>query len=239
MTTWRLPPTAAAAVKELGLLGELAFAIDWKKAAILTALVGPSPGYGGDRTMSSSYPYSTVTLTALGITGIRSRGTVVRYRNEWMKKFGFVPALGANIELPDEPFPEHPDSESAREEFQLMQEAVRAKNSTELSALLDECTELFSVFQTAEAEEQPVAAAPAKKAAPVWATESVVDTEVPSWELVLQRARWARGVLRSAETAIPSAVPSAEESLELLTITEEVIAVAHALTGRVPDGAAR
>lgn len=126
MSRYQMPSSMTEAVSELGTLGELARVTDWKKAAIVAALVGPNMGVGiGERFSLGQrhYPFSPKALTQLGIVGLRSDSTVRRYRDTWFAVRTTAPMLdGSEIDLPDDEFPE---SESAAVMRDHRQETAR------------------------------------------------------------------------------------------------------------------
>ena len=72
--TFDVPRTIEQAVTSANLLGELAFAATWKRAAIVRAFCEKEPTRGrkGDRTKSSAI--SMREFTRLGVVGLKSQG---------------------------------------------------------------------------------------------------------------------------------------------------------------------
>ena len=108
MATFKVPDSAEEAVEQLGSLGRRVDAINrllsarkWERAAIIACLVGPERGKGRPPSKSltiETFPFSTVTLSNLGIHGLRSSNTVAHYRNVWCRERP-VPDFGDEVDL--------------------------------------------------------------------------------------------------------------------------------------------
>ena len=95
---YKVPASADRVLAELGAVAELVNATEWKKAALVTALVGPSAGRG--RPVNDGNP-SFMTVTALAerkFRGLRDREQVAYYRDCWLRHFS-VPKPGEVIDF--------------------------------------------------------------------------------------------------------------------------------------------
>jgi hypothetical protein len=107
MSKFKVPESAEEAVEQLGALGRRVDALNrllsarkWERAAIIACLVGPERGKGRPPTSLNieTFPYSTVTLSELGIYGLRSSNTVAHYRNVWCRERP-IPDWGDEVDL--------------------------------------------------------------------------------------------------------------------------------------------
>lgn len=107
MTVIKIPDSAEEAVAQLGDVGQaidrlnlLMTARHWQRAALIALLVGPERGKGRPRKSLTieTFPYSTVSLSDLGIHGLRSSNTISRYRNIWCRERQ-IPDFGDEIDL--------------------------------------------------------------------------------------------------------------------------------------------
>src|SRR5690242_9875076 len=102
-----VPPSATEADQRARLLGEIATAIDWKRAAIVYARVRLHPRQGRPKTenLKSEDFLTPEQYARLGIHGLRSATTVRRYQRAWQKAVddGLTqPAkLGVEVDLPE------------------------------------------------------------------------------------------------------------------------------------------
>jgi hypothetical protein len=86
MTSISVPASLEEAQTELGALGELLIAGEWHRAAIVAAFTKDSEAVDA--------------FVALGITGLKTRDTVLLYRKRWTDAFGTRPKPGSRVVLP-------------------------------------------------------------------------------------------------------------------------------------------
>lgn len=128
MSNVNMPSSTEQAVAALEAKCRLSAATEWEKAALIAMLVGPPrPGY-------TDAPYSTSELAALGFHGLRSESTVRRYRDAWFLVRGDMPRSGEPLELPDEDFPEAPETIRKRQQ----KEAQGARAGVAMQAVVAE-----------------------------------------------------------------------------------------------------
>lgn len=95
---FEIPSSIEHAAQRLDSLGELVFAAEWKRAAIVRAFV--TKGEGGRRTGSKVSQLSVREFAELGIVGLKSRNTVGRYHDAWELTGLPDPKPGQTVELP-------------------------------------------------------------------------------------------------------------------------------------------
>ncbi|CPR33704.1 Uncharacterised protein [Mycobacteroides abscessus] len=100
----KIPESIEDAVLNLKGLGELITASEWQRAALVWAFTQEGkPGPPGDRTTSG--PISINDFTRQGISGLKSKETVRKYRRAWSKAIadGFTTNVkpGDLIDLPE------------------------------------------------------------------------------------------------------------------------------------------
>jgi len=94
-----IPETIDAAVERLRGIGTLVTAKEWERAAIVAAFVEPGQGEGGKPV--SSARISAAEFAKLGIHGLRSHVTVLRYVRIWEAHHdGSRPEPGKKVKLP-------------------------------------------------------------------------------------------------------------------------------------------
>ena len=99
----RIPATLPEAQTELAGLGKLLTAGEWHRAAILAAFVATSPNQAH---VKSDMRMSPTEFAALGIHGLRSKNTIVRYVQAWLDAHdGQYPQPGEDVELPTTEWP--------------------------------------------------------------------------------------------------------------------------------------
>lgn len=101
---YQVPSTTEEMLTDLSAAAELAHATEWKKAALVAALVGPAPGSGGDRrSVNRSNGNITVCsikdLSARKYRGLRSDKTIRHYRDVWFKAGFSRPEPGEQIDF--------------------------------------------------------------------------------------------------------------------------------------------
>lgn len=99
MTSYNVPPTLAAAKKELGTLGSLLTATQWERAAVVYAFTrdGRVADFGNSK-------LSTRDFAALGLQGLKKIETVSFYRKQWeraMKHGAPAAEAGKRVRLPE------------------------------------------------------------------------------------------------------------------------------------------
>lgn len=99
MTSYNVPPTLAAAKKELGALGSLLTATQWERSAVVYAFArdGRVADFGNSK-------LSTRDFAALSLQGLRKPETVSFYIKQWeraMKHGTPAAAPGKRVRLPD------------------------------------------------------------------------------------------------------------------------------------------
>lgn len=105
MTKIQVPRTPKGVMKELGEVGELLTATEWKRAALLASVVR-LPGRGARREERTTTFFTANSFADLGITGLRSDKTVHLYVQRWLDaNDGVYPELGSRVELPDLDWP--------------------------------------------------------------------------------------------------------------------------------------
>lgn len=99
MATITIPDTTAETMRELEGVSALLHAKTWERAALIATLVGPPTGSGRRKKSSMlNFSYTPDTLAALHLQGLRSKATVIYYRDQWCKHRP-VPHLGDTVDL--------------------------------------------------------------------------------------------------------------------------------------------
>lgn len=109
MGTIKIPRTRGEVTEELGQIGELLTATEWRRAALLAAVVR-MPGSGsnrGSRQVNADIGvYTPEQFAALGLNGLRSHSTVRLYVQRWLDAHdGQYPDLGETVTVPDDEWP--------------------------------------------------------------------------------------------------------------------------------------
>lgn len=101
-------------LEELRGLGRLLTSSDWEKAAVVATFVELKDGRGGDKKsatakikVKSDFDLTTYEFAELGIVGLKSKNSVVRYAKAWMDEVGTRPQPGQPIAVPTKPLPKH------------------------------------------------------------------------------------------------------------------------------------
>lgn len=109
MTRFKIPRSPQAVTDALGEIGELLTATEWKRAALLAAVVR-LPGQGvephGRMEKRGIALFTAPEFAALDIKGLRSANTVRLYVQRWLDaNDGEYPQLGASVTLPTDDWP--------------------------------------------------------------------------------------------------------------------------------------
>lgn len=109
MTRFKIPRSPEAVTDQLGEIGELLTATEWKRAALLASVVRLDPNGGGRNARKPAATggfHSATSFSELGITGLRSKGTVTLYVQRWLEaNDDEYPELGATVVLPEDDWP--------------------------------------------------------------------------------------------------------------------------------------
>lgn len=102
-----MPVSLEAAMSELDGIQQLVSVKEWRRAAIVACFVRLDNKAGRPSNRSEVTDFLTPAQFAeLGINGLRSKTTVQMYVQRWVDaKFGEYPQPGAEVVLPDEPWP--------------------------------------------------------------------------------------------------------------------------------------
>lgn len=105
MASIQIPRTAKAVVAELGTVGELLTATEWRKAALIASVVR-LPGRGARREEAGSSFFTAEQFADQRLAGLRSKDTVRLYVERWLAaNDGAYPRLGAKVKLPTDEWP--------------------------------------------------------------------------------------------------------------------------------------
>ncbi len=107
MSAIRLPKTIDQAVERLTGIESLLTATDWERAAIVFVFTDISNSRAH---LHASSSMSVTEFARLGIAGLKSKDTVRRYHEAWVKYGDTSIQPGDQVELPTDTFPESPDS---------------------------------------------------------------------------------------------------------------------------------
>lgn len=77
-------PCSGSMLEALEQVSDFANAIEWYRAALVAALVGPAPGKGRRRKDEKSSYLLVDELAEKKIAGLRSKDTIRRYRDDWL-----------------------------------------------------------------------------------------------------------------------------------------------------------
>jgi len=107
MERFKIPRSVGGVTQELDQIGALLTATEWKRAALLAAVVRlPGSGRPPAGEKAGSGFFTSVTFAEQGIKGLRSKGTVQLYVQRWLDaNDGEYPELGKTITLPDIDWP--------------------------------------------------------------------------------------------------------------------------------------